>query len=151
MSTRIRGNASFTCNACHKKQDLEGVDFTFVADTSSVDDYEGEGGIHYLAEIKLNCASCQQPISIHFDVWEFPVAAVNYCYHSEQGANNIQCEFAIGYHHQEGLDEDEVEDSPLVEDDEEESDDYEGDTDYPGDVINFQDGLLDDFEETDLK
>ncbi len=121
-TTKIRGNASFTCSHCGKDHFLENDAFNFTVDTRAETELDEE--VRYNAKLSINCASCAKAIAISFDSWERPAGVVNYAYFGEQGASKISCEFHIEYHHEE-TDDDDCSGETETEAEAEESDDDE--------------------------
>ena len=148
MDTRIIGNATLSCNSCGKTHALDAEKIHFEFNASEDNNLEGDS--RYQAAHQYNCPNCGQAISIGFEVWEFPAGATNYCYHSEQGASRVQCEFSIEYYHADGGQEQSDVTRSLQsfseDNDDEVEDDYEGRVDYDGSSGNFHQGALDDFE-----
>ncbi|MDN3639175.1 hypothetical protein QWY82_10170 [Simiduia curdlanivorans] len=158
MDTRIIGNTTYCCSACGYQHAIDANTFSFEMGSPARNDPESEG--RYEALHLNNCIGCSETISIAFEVWEYPAGATNYCYHSELGANKIQCEFAIEYYHADGEESAEREStSSYSEDDKDgDQDDYEGPEDYEGSINDYDEdgkqgrlhhGGLDDFEVSD--
>ncbi|BFM11046.1 hypothetical protein R50072_11990 [Simiduia litorea] len=149
MDTRIIGNTTYRCSACGYQHAIDALALHFEMGNPDRNDPESEGRYE---TVHLNtCIGCQQAISIAFEVWEFPVGATNYCYHSELGANDIQCEFAIEYYQADGEESEGRETtSPYSEDNDDiNHDDYEGPSNEDGTHGSFHHGALDDFDVSD--
>ncbi|GAB3097966.1 hypothetical protein G8770_17485 [Aestuariicella hydrocarbonica] len=96
MNVSISGYLTYVCNRCRKSGTVEGKSLTFGEDTSP--EAQDDEYVRYVAQYDTSCASCGNTVHIELDVWEYPVAAVNYCYYSEQGVGNIECEFTIDHY-----------------------------------------------------
>jgi predicted RNA-binding Zn-ribbon protein involved in translation (DUF1610 family) len=105
MISGITGKASFTCSKCGEAYSLEHDDFDFNAESGSE---KGMGvETQYVSEHEFECDECGQEISIKFEVWEYPVGAINHTTHSATGANNVESEFDFIYSPEEPSEEDE--------------------------------------------
>lgn len=93
MTEGIKGSAYFRCSNCKCRHVLRSRDFDLEAVGGS-DRGMGEE-IQYAADVDIECDECGQEIHLHFDVWEYPVGAINYSDHSETGAIDVDCEFEI--------------------------------------------------------
>jgi len=150
MDTRVIGNTSYRCSTCDHQHAIDAIALRFEMGSPDRNDPESEG--RYEALHLNNCIGCSETISIAFEVWEYPAGATNYCYHSELGANKIQCEFAIEYYHADGEESAEREKTSLSYSEdasEEDHDDYEGPEDYDGTQTHVNHGALDDFDAID--
>lgn len=96
MNTGIRGSADFSCSQCGKRYSLHGGNLEFYAESGSERGMGDE--TQYVSDFGMQCSNCGNPISIKFEVWEYPVGVVNYISHSETGASDVDCEFDITYY-----------------------------------------------------
>lgn len=102
MSTKISGNVSFVCTACRHPHAIDSEAIEFAEDTSP--EAEEDEYIRYVSSLEKLCQSCSNPLSVQFDVWEFPEGAVNYSYYAQVGLAKVQCEFNLEYCSQENPD-----------------------------------------------
>lgn len=93
MSGGIWGTIKFKCSRCGEQHSLASKEFKFepVGETDRQMGMETE----YVAEIDLLCNSCQQPINLRIDVWEYPSGAINHVDHSGSGLSELEYQFDV--------------------------------------------------------
>ncbi|PLX95653.1 MAG: hypothetical protein C0620_03875 [Desulfuromonas sp.] len=91
MISGITGKATFSCSKCGAVYSLKRDDFDFNAESGSERGMGAE--TQYVSEYEVECNDCGQEISIKFEVWEYPVGAINHTTHSVTGANDVESEF----------------------------------------------------------
>lgn len=95
MSDGIEGKATYKCEKCGAFRHLRGEDFNFDAVSSSERGMGAE--IQYSAQIEEECHKCGNEIGIAFDVWEYPIGAINTTDFECVGAVVTESDFDI-YH-----------------------------------------------------
>lgn len=93
MTVKVTGAATFSCSKCVHQYDVEAEQLDFQPESSSERGMGTE--TQHVSEYEEHCRSCGQPISIRFEVWEYPVGVLNHSKHSESGASSVRSEFQL--------------------------------------------------------
>lgn len=93
MTENISGHATYICNKCGAKHFLHPRDFYFEAQSGSERGMGQE--TQYVAEFQDPCHNCNSEINIQFEVWEYPVGAINYITENASGAEIDESNFEI--------------------------------------------------------
>ncbi len=136
MNVTFHGYLILTCAACKKTHTLESKELRFEQDSSP--EAEDDPYIRYLTQVDASCDACAAELHVELDVWEHPDAVTNYSYHSEQGTNDIQCEFTVEHYFDDSDAQEGVAVSDSVTDLEANGDD--GNTRDAEDEVNFESG-----------
>lgn len=95
MTVKVTGTATFSCSKCGQQYTLKADQLDFQPESSSERGMGKE--TQHVSEHEDYCNSCGQPMSIRFELWEYPVGVVNYSTHSESGASSVRNEFHLTY------------------------------------------------------